>query len=344
MKLLTITGLVVLPGLLIIVNCDNMNKLCIFNPHVRSIINRVITKLLLAMAPNKSTTYEFKYEGDFNSLDALTVLHSQINFVSIINEIKDLQFPDIKLGIKIKGLEKGSLDVNHIIEVAYTSGLFVMDNYKYVQTIFKIFGDLVKLKAFLRGEKAEKSKGSDGDKIEVHLNGNNIVVHPDAFRIYQDSTIITSAFNNTSKLLSANKEIDYIEVSEQNTHEQMLKIDKEEFELLGEENPYLSTLLPNEQAIRKIGMLNIYTLSFDKKTNWEFLYEGHKFKAKISDEFAKTIDKGTSFAKGDSLEAEFEIKQQFDESVNTYVNKSFKIIRIIKHIPRNEQGNLGFPS
>lgn len=321
-----------------------MNKLCIFNPHGRSIINRVITKLLLAMAPNQSSTYEFKYEGDFNSLDALTVLHTQINFVSILTEIKHLQFPEIRLDIKIKGLEKGSLDVNHIIEVASVSGMFVLDNYKYVQTIFKIFGDLVKLKAFLKGEKAEKTKASDGVNISVHLNGNNIEVHPDAFRIYQNSPIITNAFNNTSKLLSTNKEIDYIEVSEQNTHEQMLKIDKEEFDLLGEENPYLSTLLPSEQAIRKIGMLNIYTLSFDKKTNWEFVYEGQKFKAKISDEFAKRIDNGASFAKGDSLEAEFEIRQQFDQGVNAYVNKAFKIIRIINHIPRSQQPDLGLPN
>lgn len=295
------------------------------------------------MATDQSSSYEFKYEGDFQSLDALTVLHSQINFVAIINEIKDLQFPDIKLGIKIKGLEKGSLDVNHIIEVAYTSGLFVMDNYKYVQTIFKIFGDLVKLKAFLKGEKAEKTKES-GNNISIYLNGNNIEIHPDAFRMYQNSPVITGAFNNTSKLLSANREIDYVAVSEQNSKEQMLKIDKEEFELLGEENPYLTTILPNEQIVRKRGMLNISTLSFDKRNNWEFVFEGQKFKAKISEEFSQSIDNGASFAKGDSLEAEFEIKQQFDDSVNAYVNKGFKIIHIINHIPRNKQRDIEFPS
>lgn len=325
-------------------NCDYMNKLCIFNQHRKSFINRFVTKLLLAMAPTQSTSYEFKYEGNFQSLDALTVLHSQINFVSILTEIKELQFPEIKLNIKIKGLEKGSLDVNHLIEVSSVSGMLFLDNYKYVTQIFKIFGDLVKLKAFLKGSKAESTKPNGGEKIEIHLHGENIEVHSDAFRIYQNSPIITDAFNNSSKLLSAHKEIEYVEVSDQATKEKLLTLDQEEFELLGEENPYLSTLMPNEQIVRKRGMLNIYTLSFDLKNKWVFIYEGHKFNAKISEDFGKRIDSGESFAKGDSLEAEFEIKQQFDQSVNAFVNKSFKIIRIINHIPRNQQRDIDFPS
>ena len=51
-----------------------------------------------------ANTYEFKYDGDFKSLDALTVLHSQINFVTVLKEIKDYRFPEVQLDIKIKGV------------------------------------------------------------------------------------------------------------------------------------------------------------------------------------------------------------------------------------------------
>lgn len=48
------------------------------------------------------------------------------------------------------------------------------------------------------------------------------------------------------------------------------------------------------------------------------------------------------FAKGDSLEVEFEITQEFYQPANTYINKGYKIIKILKHIPRPDQGNLQF--
>ena len=90
-------------------------------------------------------------------------------------------------------------------------------------------------------------------------------------------------------------------------------------------------------------MLNIVRLSFDKSQKWEFYYDGNKITAKINDvDFLLKIDSGETFAKGDSLEVELEILQEFDQTVNTYVNKSYKINRIIRHIPRPPQGKLDF--
>ena len=57
-------------------------------------------------------------------------------------------------------------------------------------------------------------------------------------------------------------------------------------------------------------------------------------------EFYKRVDKGESFSKGDVLEVELEIKQVFESSVNTFINKSYKIKRIINHEKREEQGKL----
>lgn len=89
--------------------------------------------------------------------------------------------------------------------------------------------------------------------------------------------------------------------------------------------------------INREGRLFISSLSFDTNSKWVFYYEGNKFTAKNNDdEFVKIIDSGEKFAKGDSLDAVFEIKQEYYEPANTYVNKSYKIMRIIKHNPRVE--------
>ncbi len=60
----------------------------------------------------------------------------------------------------------------------------------------------------------------------------------------------------------------------------------------------------------------------------------------MADDFYEAINKGEKFAKGDQLEAELEIRQILDETVNAYINKSYKISRILRHIPRPEQTSL----
>ena len=121
----------------------------------------------------------------------------------------------------------------------------------------------------------------------------------------------------------------------------IVEIPKEEFSSIS--NLIDFEIQSDERIVNKIGILSITSLSFEINIKWVFYYEGNKFAAKINDdEFVRLIDSGEKFAKGDALEAEFEIKQEFYEPANTYVNKSYKIIKIIRHIPRPEQGRLDF--
>jgi hypothetical protein len=298
------------------------------------------------MPTKKVNAYEFKYEGDFKSLDALTVLHSQINFVTVLKEIKDHQFPEVKLDIKIKGVDKGSLDINHVIEVAAVTGMFVMEHYEYITTVFKMFGDLIKLKKFLKGEKAESAKAVGNDKIEIHLNGDNVQVHPDAFKIYQNSPVITNAFNNTSKLLSDNKDIDYIEVTEKRNHKKVLKIEKSEFEALGEDNPYLLKRTDEQTYKSQILFIKEPNLFPDKKKKWfwKLLHQGRDIRAVITDDaFMQKINNGFKVGQGDRLQADLKIFYKFDERFNTYLeSQKYEVSNITKVIERTDDTKFDF--
>lgn len=298
------------------------------------------------MAAKKTNAYEFKYEGDFKSLDALTVLHSQINFVTALKEIKDYRFPEIQLDIKIKGVEKGSLDINHIIEVATVSGMFVMEHYQYIETVFKIFGDIVKLKKFLKGEKAVETKSVGNDKIEIHLNGDNIQIHPDAFKIYQNSPVISNAFNNTSKLLSGNNDIDYIEVTDKRKNKKLLKIDKSEFEMLGQENPYLYKKVDEQTKTGQVLFIKKPNLFPEKKKKWvwELIHTGRDIKAVISDDiFLRKINEGLKLGQGDRLKADLKIYYKYDERFNTFLESGkYEVSNIVDIIGRTNETKLDF--
>ncbi len=298
------------------------------------------------MAAKKTNAYEFKYEGDFKSLDALTVLHSQINFVTALKEIKDYRFPEIQLDIKIKGVEKGSLDINHIIEVAAVSGMFVMEHHQYIETVFKIFGDIVKLKKFLKGEKAIETKSVGNDKIEIHLNGDNIQIHPDAFKIYQNSPVISNAFNNTSKLLSGNNDIDYIEVTDKRKNKKLLKIDKSEFEMLGQENPYLYKKVDEQTKTGQVLFIKKPNLFPEKKKKWvwELIHTGRDIKAVISDDaFLRKINEGLKLGQGDRLKADLKIFYKYDERFNTFLESGkYEVSNIVDIIGRTNDTKLDF--
>ena len=99
----------------------------------------------------------------------------------------------------------------------------------------------------------------------------------------------------------------------------------------------------NRKRIIELTRLNIVRLSFEENLKWDFYYRGNKISARITDpKFYELIDKGESFAKGDTLEVELQINQLFDEGVNTYINKSYQLNRIINHYKRAEQKKIDF--
>ncbi|MGN7786806.1 hypothetical protein ACTJIJ_19895 [Niabella sp. 22666] len=297
------------------------------------------------MPKKKINAFEFKYEGQFNSLDALTVLHSQINFVTILKEIKDHKFPEINLSIDIKGVEKGSLDINHLIEVAAVTGMFVQDNYKYIKTIFTIFGDIIKLKKFLKSKKADEVK-LVGDKVEIHLHGDNMVIHEDAFKIYQKSPVITNALANTSKTLAQEEQIDYVQVSEKGKKSNLLKIDKEDFELLGEENPYMSSTTDEQVLKDQILFIKKPNLFPDKNKRlvWEMIHRGRDIKAVILDaDFKKQINEGLRIAQGDRLRAVLKVYYKLDERFNAYIESGkYDVIKVEEVIERTSETKFDF--
>ena len=100
-------------------------------------------------------------------------------------------------------------------------------------------------------------------------------------------------------------------------------------------------IIIDEKSMIETVILHILRLSFEENIKWEFIYKGHKIPAKVKDdEFYKLINQGEQFAKGDALEVELQINQRFDESVNTFINVSYVVNRIIHHIKRNEQQGL----
>ncbi len=288
------------------------------------------------------TDFKIKFDGEKHQIDANLLVNNLIHTTSIIQEINRNLDSGKKIDIQIKALEKGSFLIHiDLIESTFDSlkNLLTTENIELAGSVIGTFVGLIELKKFLKGKDA-KSEEKSGNKLKI-TNESGQVIYVENFvqNIYNNNTIVNDALSQSFETLENDNSITGYEITDRNNNT-LVRVDRNEFEYISVKS---EELLEGEKNITVAARLNIVRISFDDKLKSDFYFKGNKISAKINDiEFYKRVDKGESFAKGDVLEVELEVKQIFESSVNTFINKSYKIRRIINHEKREEQAKLDF--
>ena len=287
--------------------------------------------------------FKIKFDGQEHQLDANTLINSLIHISSIIQEVNSYYNSGKKIEIKIKALEKGSFLINiELVESAleHLKNLLTKDNVEYAAAIIGSVIGLVELKKFLKGKKAKSVDEKTNEKVRIeNEEGEVIYIENFTYNIYQNSPIIKDALAQNFETLDNDPNITAFEITDKN-EVSLIRVEKVEFDGMSIKSDEITN---GERVLIEAANLNILRLSFEGNLKWDFYYKGNKISAKILDKtFYELIDKGQSFAKGDILEVELQINQIWEEAVNTFINKSYSVTKILRHIPRNEQGKLDF--
>jgi hypothetical protein len=290
------------------------------------------------------TDFKIKFDGEQHQIDANLLINNLIHTTSIIQEINRELHSGKKIDIKIKALEKGSFLIHiDLIETTFNTlkNLLTKDNIETGGIIIGGLVGLIEIKKFLQGKEIT-SKEITGDKIKIqNEKGQVLLIENFVYNIYENNPIVKDALAQSFETLENDNSITGYEITDRNERP-LVRVDRDEFEYLSIKT---EEIIDGEKKITIAATLNIIRISFDNKLKSDFYFKGNKISIKINDpNFQKRIDNGESFAKGDILEVEMEIKQKFDKSVNTFINKSYKINNITKHILRNEQSKIDFDS
>lgn len=288
------------------------------------------------------TDFKIKFDGEKHQIDANLLVNNLIHTTTIIQELNRNLDSGKKIEIKIKALEKGSFLIHiDLIETVLDGlkNLLTRENAETAGSIIGAFVGLIELKKFLKG-KEPKSKKTSGDKVKIeNENGDVIYIENFVQNVYQNNTVIKDALSQSFETLENDSSITGYEVTDKN-EKPLVRVNRDEFEYMSLKS---DEILDGERVTVIAATLNIIRISFEDKLKSDFYFKGNKISVKINDpEFYERIDKGAAFSKGDILEVELEIKQVFESSVNTFVNKNYKVNRIIRHIGRNEQSKLNF--
>lgn len=292
---------------------------------------------------NKITTdaeFKIKLEGDLSEVDADTLISSLIGISTAIQEINKELCPEKKIKVKIKALDKGSFLIHLKLIESYITTLIQNLTTTHISITCQIICTLaaiLTIKKHLKGKDPKLAK-NEGDNISLeNLDGNIIEIDKRTYNIYINNVMIDNSLSKSFSTLTNDESITDFEIID-SKDETIFKASHEEFE-----NISTPCMVAKEKEIilKKTEILKIFKIVFQENFKWEFYWQGNRITAKIKDkEFYNLVNSGESFSKGDTLRVELHVHQIFDESVDTYINKSYEINKVLEHIPRPKQMKL----
>ncbi len=289
-----------------------------------------------------SNNFKIKFDGQTHQVDVQVLISSLIHTTTVIQELNKYLDSNKKIEIKVKALEKGSFLIHlELLETALESlrTVFTKENIIVATSLISGLVGLIQLKKHLKGKKPKEIKFDNSKTIIINGDNNVLSVDSNIYQIYETNTVVNDALSQNFDTIDQDPAISAFEITD-DKEKSYVRVERADFKDLSQKSEIVED---GKKIIIENTRLNIVRLSFEEGLKWDFYYRGNKISAKIADpKFQEIIDNGETFAKGDVLEVELQINQIFEKSVNTYINKSYQINRIIEHYKRSEQRKMKF--
>jgi hypothetical protein len=281
---------------------------------------------------------KIKFDGQTHQVNAQVFISTLVNFSEVVKEINRELGSHKSIEIKIVATAEGSFDAHLVLQaVDGAQQLLTRDNVDLLSGVVTVIGGVYGLRKWL-STRTVQDVSPQGDSVKVtDVNGDSIIIKGDVYNIYNNNQIVNDAVSNSFASLQDDPSITALEISDESNV--LFRAEQDEFDELATKVVIEDE---NNKKITTAASLTINKVVFEGPSRkWEFIYQGNRIAANISDEdFYKQIDEGESFAKGDQLQVNLEITQAYDESLKAYLNKSYTVVKVSKHIPRDKPEQL----
>lgn len=278
---------------------------------------------------------EIKFGGDLHEIDVDLLIESLVSYSSVTQESAAYLSPGIKVNIKIKAPREGSFIILLNLIAENANDLFIRENIALTSEIIAIVGGLYGLKKWIaKNGKPETVKPNEDNSIEISNSNGNITVNQSVYNIYQENPRVRENLRNTFSKLKERGEITDFSIRDVDSETDIFQVNKEDFASMASDDDEIEQ--KKQEVSKENQELSVFKVVFKENYKWEFYYQGVKIYASIKDdEYFKKIERGEiAFRSGDKLIVNLNIEQVFNESANTFVNDSYYIVKVVKHIPR----------
>lgn len=290
-----------------------------------------------------TTDFKIEFGGESHDLEINTLLTSLLNFTGVIQEIKDQFAPEAKVDIRVRPPERGSFLLDMVLSapdsVNYGLSLFTRGNISLADNIVAIFANMIGLKQHLQGELPNSViEGDNGMVFIENHSGVTVELQQPVYQFYASTPKVDALLSKAFQAISHDTVVESLRVTKDRRI--LADVQADMFKIMGTagtigEPPSRRDIVKQEVFVRA------FRFSFEDFGRWWFVYEGNTICASIADQaFIQAIEDNEPFAKGDRLRVDISILQEYDKSVQDYLNKQFTIMKVHEHIRAPRQGKM----
>jgi len=276
-----------------------------------------------------------KYKGNFNQLDVPTLASSLLSFSYALQELNREFNPSVPLTIYVKDTKQGSfiVDLNLVLDTFQKIKALFGHPHFSLEDLLIFFVLLLQIKISLKGNPPENIEKEDG-KIVIQINGSNnkIVLPENLYKIASQNTKLDKHIKDFGDTLEENPNISGIQIK---TPKETLEIPREYFPYLQKPNPLLKK--QEKEKLFKKQIVSPVKIVFSPNRKWEFLWNGEKISALITDEdFFKKID-DFEFTTDTKMVVDLKIIQIYDPETGLWVNEDYFVVKVYEVLNRYQR-------
>lgn len=292
----------------------------------KNILNIIAnTKMGGKLFMTRKAEVDICYEGQTHQIDLDTLVLTLLHFSEITKAIAKEIVPNEQIQIKINATEKGSFNIKLEI-VKELFGFFKNDNIIALQMLLGTLVGIFQLKEYLKGKKPDKVV-KHNENITVFKDDSKLIITDKVFKVYSKNVDANKNMEEWFDKLSEIPEVEGLSIDAKEAG--VFRVKQSNFHDLAQENE----LLEDEEEVEIVETeLSIVKIVFTRKRKWEFIFQGNKISALVTDEqFWDMVDSQVSFAKGDILIVKLEITKIYDHDLKCHINKRYKVIKVFEH-------------
>ncbi len=289
----------------------------------------------------KSTPIIVRYDSELQSVEAGTLIKSLSSLLTVIDQVNihlgAAYEVNPRLNVRLKAKLENFLDFT--IEITTPGDISIDSLYDdpmdYTDAVAGTFMELITLKNFLNGSNAKEIRNTDHGLGIKNADGDEIVVSANTYKLHKENAEISLALKTNFETLLDDATIKSFGLMEHNSG-RSFTIEHEEFE-------------PFARRIKKIDkthqIINIpyarlfLRVAVERNIRLIFFYEGNRLNnVRFTDDvFISDIENGRQIGNGDQLIVEMDCYQEYDDTVKTFLNKSFEILRVHEHVHKGKE-------
>lgn len=282
-----------------------------------------------------------KFEGQTHQVDVNTLTSSLVVFSESLKEINKSLGTGKNLEIKIEALKPGSFEIHTIVTAINNNDLLTA-----IATVSGVVGGtaatigaaytgIVKLRSWLKKEdKQVESTVVEGDKTVIKAkSGDTFICSNVVYNIYNTNQIVNDQISDQFRILEEDAAIDGLTISSETDQ---ITVPKEDFSGLAEKVDIIDQNKKKERKEKQTLYVVKPVLEKSPTRRWEFIWNGLKISANISDmSFLEKVAEGEHrFGMGDTLIADIDVNQVLNPMYNAWLNESYQVVLVHDHTIR----------